>query len=62
MISNKFIDGRHSRYSCGSRHVSKSRPSAREGLQKRVLVIIRGGWNGNLSLSRMSKLKVSTLV
>jgi len=62
MISNRFIDGRHSFWSPGSRWLSKSLPSARDGLLKRVLVIMRGGWNGNLSLSRMSKLNVSVVV
>ena len=62
MISNKFIDGRHSLCYYGSKSVNKSRPSAKDGLQKRVFVIISGGWNGNLSRRRMSKLKVSMLV
>jgi hypothetical protein len=58
--SHRFIEGIHSVLSSGSMCKSKSRPSARElGSPKAVLVITRGGWNGNLSLSKMSKLNFS---
>jgi len=36
-----------------------SRPSAKEGVQNLVLAITSGAWNGNLSLSRISKLNLS---
>ena len=59
MISYRFIEGRHSFCSFGKRQPSKSRPSANDGLLNFVLAIRMGGWKGNLSLSKMSKLKVS---
>jgi len=44
----------------GSKWGSKSRPSAKDGVQNFVFVQMRGGWNGNLSRKRISKLYLST--
>ena len=62
IISNRFIEGRHSVYPFGSKWRSKSLPSASDGSLNLVFVMMMGGWNGNLSLNKMSKLKVSTAV
>ena len=59
MISQRFIEGRHSVWSFGSKCRRRSRPSAREGLLNLVLVMMSGGWKGNLSRNRISKLNVS---
>ena len=62
MISSyRFIDGFHSVWSDGSKASSKSLPSAREGEQNLVFVVTSGGWKGNLSLKRISKLNVGIL-
>ena len=59
--SERFIDGRHeSLPQCGKMQSNKSRPSAREGLLKGVLVVTTGGMKGNFSLSRISKLNFCT--
>lgn len=51
--------GDHSRAPVGSRLVSKSLPSAKDGLVKLVLQMNKGAWKGYLSRSRMSKLNLS---